>query len=285
MIRNALTFDVEDYFHVEAATRLVSHEDWSSFPSRVEANTRRLLDLLDARGVVATFFVLGWIADRQPSLVREIGERGHEVGCHSYRHQLVYSMAQADFREDVRRAKRTIEDALGAAIHGYRAPTFSLVRKSWWAFDILAEEGFEYDSSVFPIHHNRYGVPDAPRFPHQIQLRGGGGIFEFPMTTFAVAGQRLPFCGGGYFRMAPYTLIQAGLRRINDREREPAIIYLHPWELDPGQPRLPLARFDRFRHYVNLESTLGKLERLLEDFAFGTARDVLRQREADGSLR
>jgi polysaccharide deacetylase family protein (PEP-CTERM system associated) len=285
VIRNALTFDVEDYFHVEAAARRISSEEWPSFPSRVERNTRRILDLLDARGVAATFFVLGWIAERQPALVREIAARGHEVGCHSYGHRLVYSMPESEFREDLQRAKRAIEDALGSAIHGYRAPTFSVVRRSWWALDILAEEGFEYDSSVFPIHHQRYGVPDAPRFPHHIPVRGGGEILEFPMSTFIVAGQRLPFCGGGYFRMAPYPLVQAALRRINEREREPAIVYLHPWEIDPEQPRLPLARLDRFRHYVNLNSTFGRLERLLADFPFTTAREVLRERCAESVIR
>lgn len=283
-MRNALTFDVEDYFHVEAAARRVSRRDWPRYPSRVEANTRRVLDALDARGVLATFFVLGWVAERHGALVREIADRGHEVACHSYAHRLVYAMGQPEFREDVRRAKDAIEDALGAPIHGYRAPTFSVVRSSWWALEILAEEGFQYDSSVFPIHHDRYGIPDAPRFPHRVAARDGHGILEFPMTTWPIAGQRLPFCGGGYFRLAPYGLIRAGLHRVNDRERQPAIVYLHPWEFDPEQPRLPIGWVNRWRHHVNIRSTAAKLDRLLGEFSFAPARDVLRERVAAGAV-
>ena len=283
-MRNALTFDVEDYFHVEAAARCVARCDWPHFASRVEHNTRGILDLLDARGVVATFFVLGWVAERHAALVREIAERGHEVACHSYAHRLIYAMGQAEFREDVHRAKGAIEDALGAPIYGYRAPTFSVVRKSLWALEILADHGFEYDSSVFPIHHDRYGMPDAPRFPYHVRLPRGGEILEFPMTTLPLAGQRLPFCGGGYFRLTPYPLIRAGVRRINEQEQQPAIVYLHPWESDPDQPRLPLTGLNRFRHYVNIRGTAAKLERLLGDFSFGAAREVLREREAAGAI-
>lgn len=283
-MRNALTFDVEDYFHVEAAARCVARRDWPTFPSRVLRNTRRVLDLLDAHGVTATFFVLGWVAERHPSLVRQIAEHGHEVACHSYAHRMVSSMGQAEFREDTRRAKAAIEDALGAPIYGYRAPTFSVMRSSLWALDVLAEHGFEYDSSVFPIRHDRYGIPDAPRFPYHVALAGGGEMVEFPMTTLAIAGHRLPFCGGGYFRLVPYALIRAGLRALNNRAHQPAIVYLHPWELDPEQPRLPLTGLNRFRHYVNIRTTADKLSRLLRDFAFGAARDVLREREAAGAV-
>jgi polysaccharide deacetylase family protein (PEP-CTERM system associated) len=283
-IRNALTFDVEDYFHVEAAVGPVSQRDWSRYPPRVEANTGRILDLLEARGVAATFFVLGWVAEHHPKLVREIAARGHEVACHSYAHRPVSSLSRTEFREDLRRAKAVIEDLTGEALHGYRAPTFSVVRSSLWALDILAEEGFEYDSSIFPIHHDRYGIPEATRFPHHVQLAAGAGILEFPMTTLLVAGQRLPFCGGGYFRLAPYGLVRAAIRHVNGRERQPAIVYLHPWEFDPGQPRLPLRGLNRFRQYVNLSGTARKLERLLDDFAFSTARDVLQQCRAAGAL-
>ncbi len=284
MIRNALTFDVEDYFHVEAAARCVTRRDWPRFPSRVEPNTERILDLLDEHGVAATFFVLGWVAEHHAKLVRQIADRGHEVACHSYAHRLVYAMGQAEFREDVRRAKGAIEEALGAPIYGYRAPTFSVVQSSLWALDILAEHGFEYDSSIFPIHHDRYGMPDAPRFPYHVRLAGGGEILEFPMTTLPIARQRLPFCGGGYFRLVPYALIRAGLRRINEHEQQPGIVYLHPWEFDPEQPRLPLSGLNRFRHYVNIRGTAGKLARLLGDFTFGAARDVLRERAAAGAI-
>ena len=283
-MRNALTFDVEDYFHVEAVAASVSRADWGQFAPRVEHNTRRIMDLLDVHRVAATFFVLGWVADRHPALVREIHARGHEVGCHSYEHRLVHSMKRSEFRDDVRRAKATIEDAAGTVVYGYRAPTFSVVESSLWALDILAEEGFEYDSSVFPIHHDRYGMPAAPRFPHRV--RGGSGdIVEFPMTTLRVAGQRLPFCGGGYFRLLPYAAIRAGLRWINGRERQPGIVYLHPWELDPQHPDLPLRGLGRRRHYLNIKGTAGKLERMLRDFAFGAARDVLRLQAAEGAIR
>jgi polysaccharide deacetylase family protein (PEP-CTERM system associated) len=283
-MRNALTFDVEDYFHVENAAGCVSRQDWDRYPSRVDANTRRILDILEARGVAATFFVLGWVAERNPGLVREIARRGHEVGCHSYAHRPVSALSPDEFRRDLRLAKSIIEDALGARVYGYRAPTFSVVRRSLWALDILAEEGFEYDSSIFPIHHDRYGMPDVARFPYTVRLAGGREIVEFPMSTVLVGGQRLPFCGGGYFRLLPYPVIRGGIRRLNRRERQPAIVYLHPWEFDPDQPRMPLPRLNRFRHYVNIRTTASKLERLLNDAAFGAARDVLRQRQAAGAI-
>lgn len=276
-MRNALTFDVEDYFHVEAAQPLALRE-WATLPSRVEANTHRLLALLDEHGVRATFFVLGWVAARYPRLVREIHDRGHEVGCHSYAHRIIYSMGRHEFREDVRRSKSTIEDALGAPIGGYRAPTFSVVRSSMWALGVLAEEGFLYDSSIFPIHHDRYGIPDAPRFPHRIRLANGADIAEFPLTTLPIAGQRLPFSGGGYFRLLPYRVIRSALRSINDREQQPGIVYLHPWELDPEQPEIPMRRLNRFRQHVNLARTGRKLRRLLQDFTFAPALEVLRER-------
>lgn len=277
MMRNALTFDVEEYFQVEAFTALVRPDFWPRFPSRVADSTRRLLDLLDRHGVTATFFVLGWVAERQPALLREIHGRGHEVACHSYAHRLIYTMGREAFAADVRRAKDAIEDAVGARIAGYRAPTCSVVRDSLWALDILAEAGFQYDSSIFPIHHDRYGIPDAPRFPHRRRLAGGGDLVEFPMTTARIAGINLPFCGGGYFRLLPYPLIRAGLRRVNVRDAMPGMVYLHPWEIDPGQPRLPVRGITRFRHYVNLHETERKLDRLLGEFAFAPASCVLEE--------
>ena len=272
---NALTFDLEEYFQVEAFKAVVGFADWDGFPSRVTAQTHRLLDLLDSRSVTGTFFVVGWVAERQPDLLRHIHERGHEVACHGQAHQMISAMTPDEVRADVRQAKQTIEDAIGAPIFGYRAPTFSVVRQTLWALDILAEEGFTYDSSIFPIHHNRYGIPDAYRFPHEIPLTGGGSIVEFPMTTVAFAGQRFPFAGGGYFRLLPYAAIRAGLRYLNLHEMQPAIFYIHPWEIDPDQPRLSVSGLDRFRHYVNLRHTAGKLARLLDDFSFGPVRDVL----------
>jgi len=279
-MRNALTFDVEDYFHVESAASVVRRADWPTYESRVQANTRRILDLLDTAEVKATFFVLGWVAERDPALVREIGDRGHEVACHSFAHRLVYAMTLQEFRADVRRAKTAIEDAAGVAVVGYRAPTFSIVRRTIWALDVLAEEGFEYDSSIFPIHHDRYGMPRAPRFPHLVRVGGDRTLAEFPMTTLTIAGTRLPFSGGGYFRLLPYGLIHRVLSWINTREHQPAIVYLHPWEFDPGQPRLDIRGLSRFRHYVNLSATESKLRRLLADFTFGPARDVLREQLA-----
>jgi polysaccharide deacetylase family protein (PEP-CTERM system associated) len=277
-VRNALTFDVEEYFHAEAFAGVVRPDQWSGLPSRVEESTQRLLDLLERTDTRATFFVLGWVAERQPRLVRDIHRRGHEVACHGYAHRLIYRMERRDLQADVRRAKRAVEDAAGAAVAGYRAPTFSIVRESLWALDVLGEEGFRYDSSIFPIHHDRYGIPDAPRFPYRVALAAGGGLVEFPISTLVVGAQHVPFSGGGYFRLAPYRLVRAALSRLNRAEGMPGMVYLHPWELDTKQPRLQLRGLSRFRHYVNLGQTARKLQRLLEDFAFGPAREVLRER-------
>jgi len=205
-----------------------------------------------------------------------VHERGHELGCHGYAHRTIYSMERAEFREDLRQARRAIEDAAGVAVAGYRAPTCSVVQSTLWALDILAEEGFRYDSSIFPIHHDRYGIPTAPRFPHRIPLAAGGEIVEFPMSTVRVGAQNVPFAGGGYFRLAPYPLIRAGVRRVNRREGRPVMVYLHPWEIDPDQPRMPVRGLTRFRHYVGLARTAHKLDRLLSDFTFGPAATVLR---------
>jgi polysaccharide deacetylase family protein (PEP-CTERM system associated) len=278
VVRNALSFDVEEYFQVEAFKGIVDRREWPGLASRVVASTERLLDVLDARKVSATFFVLGWVAERQPDLVRAIHGRGHEVACHSYAHQVIYSMDAAAFRADLRQAKEAIEGAIGHGIVGYRAPTCSVVRDTLWALDVLAEEGFRYDSSIFPIHHDRYGIPDAPRAPYRIALANGGSIVEFPMSTVRLAGQNLPFCGGGYFRLLPYPLIRRGLRRLNRHEQMPGMVYLHPWEVDPDQPRLPVGLSTRVRHYVNLHKTVAKLERLLEDFEFVPVADVLAER-------
>ncbi len=277
-MRNALTFDVEEYFHAEGFAGLVRPDDWGRFEPRVVDSTARVLDILERHGVSATFFVLGWVADRHPGLVREIRARGHEVACHGYAHRLIHGMDRHALRADVRRAKRAIERAAAGPVVGYRAPTFSVVRKTLWALEVLAEEGFRYDSSIFPIHHDRYGIPDAPRFPHRVPLPAGGELVEFPITTVRLAGQHLPFCGGGYFRLAPYPLIRAALRRVNEREGMPAMVYLHPWEIDPEQPRLPVRGLTRFRHYVNLRHTARKLDRLLGEFRFGPAGQVLQER-------
>lgn len=275
-MRNALTIDVEEHFQVEAFAGLVHPEDWPRHPSRVAANTQRVLDLLERFGVSATFFVVGWVAERQPALVQEIHARGHEVACHGFAHRVIRGMSREAFREDVRGAKHAIEDASGGPVVGYRAPTFSVVPETLWALDVLAEEGFWYDSSIFPIRHDRYGIPSASRRPHRRPLEEGGEIAEFPPSTVRLLGQNLPFCGGGYFRLLPYRLVRRGLRRLNGRECLPAMVYLHPWELDPDQPRLPVRGLTSFRHYVNLSRTASRLERLLGDFAFAPAVEVLR---------
>ena len=274
-MRNALSFDIEEYFHAEAFAAVVRPDDWPSLPTRVAPVLHRLLDLLDAAGVSATFFVLGWLAERQPALVREIAGRGHEVASHGFGHGMLHRLGRAELTADVERAKAAIEDAIGHRVIGYRAPTFSVTRETLWGLDVLREAGFEYDSSVFPIRHDRYGIPDAPRFPHRWRTPGGNDIVEFPLSTLPVLGWRVPVAGGGYFRLAPYALTRRAVTHLNRRERQPAIVYLHPWEFDPGQPALPVGRLTRLRHSVNVGRTEGKLQRLLADFAFAPVGQVL----------
>jgi polysaccharide deacetylase family protein (PEP-CTERM system associated) len=274
-IRNALTFDVEEYFHAEVFAAVVAREQWPTLESRVARSTEWLLELLAETGVRATFFVLGWVAERHPSLVRAIAAQGHEVACHGYGHQMITRMSRAEFSDDLRWAKATVEDAAGVAVIGYRAPTFSVVRETLWSLEILAKAGFQYDSSIFPIVHDRYGIPDAPRFPHRMAAGPGMAIAEFPLSTVARFRWRLPVAGGGYFRLLPYTVTSWALRQLNLREGQPAIVYLHPWEIDPGQPRLPVRRLAHFRHSVNIGTTASKLRRLLQEFDFAPVRDVL----------
>jgi polysaccharide deacetylase family protein (PEP-CTERM system associated) len=272
-IINALTVDVEDYFHASAFDRLVSRASWHERESRVVGNTRRLLELFQRHRVRGTFFVLGWVAERFPSLVREIASCGHELASHGFHHQLIYLLTPDQFRDDVRRAKAAIEDAGGRAVRGYRAPSFSMVASSLWALDILIEEGHGYDASVFPIHHDRYGIADAPRHAHVIK-RGAGSIVEVPASTVRVGQTNLPMAGGGYFRLLPYAFTQWGIRRVN-AAGEPVVFYIHPWEIDGDQPRLPASRLTTLRHYSNLDDTLNRLERLLKDFAFDTIAAAL----------
>src|SRR5262245_14976725 len=217
-------------------------EEWPSLVSRVEGTTRRLLDLLDEAGVRATFFVLGWLAARHRQLVREILGRGHEIGSHGFGHQMIHRMSPVDFAEDVRRAKAVLEDIAGTPVSGYRAPTFSVRRETWWCLDVLVDAGFRYDSSVFPIRHDRYGVPDAPRFPHRLRTPAGAELAEFPPSTVVLAGQRIPVAGGGYFRLWPYRVTHWAVRRLNALEGQPAMVYLHPWELDVAHPVVPIGR-------------------------------------------
>jgi polysaccharide deacetylase family protein (PEP-CTERM system associated) len=274
-VLNALTIDVEDYYQVSAFASVVRFENWPSYESRVVRNTRRLLDILDEYGVKATFFVLGWEAEQRPGMVEEILKRGHEIGSHGYCHRLIYAMSPAECREDIGRSKACLERITGTAINGFRAASYSIVTRSLWCLDILIDLGFEYDSSIFPIRHDRYGIPGAERFLHVIQ-RPRGSIVEFPLSTARMFGLRIPVAGGGYLRFLPSRLIQRGIRRINDLERQAAIVYLHPWEIDPDQPRLPGPLPSRLRHYTNLGGTEQKFRRLLEQFAFGPVREVLR---------
>jgi polysaccharide deacetylase family protein (PEP-CTERM system associated) len=271
-VTNAMTIDVEDYFHVTAFTNDIDRAKWDSMESRVERNTARLLELFAKHGVRGTFFVLGWVAERFPHIVRDIKAGGHEIACHGLTHQLIYKQTPEKFREETIRAKSVLEEQSGDRVLGYRAATYSIVDKSMWALDILEELGFEYDSSIFPVRHDLYGVPDAPRTPYRV---ASGKLLEIPLTTVHVAGQRLPCGGGGYFRLLPYSMFRWALRRVNEQDRMPAIFYSHPWEIDPGQPRIEGASFkSRFRHYLNLDATEERLARLLRDFRWGRMDEI-----------
>jgi polysaccharide deacetylase family protein (PEP-CTERM system associated) len=280
VLLNALTVDVEDYYQVSSYEGYLSRKHWDQLESRVVGNMELLLDKLEKAGVRGTFFVLGWIAERRPEMVRAIHDAGHEIGCHSYWHRLVYRQTPADFREDLRRARDVLQEAIGEAVVAYRAPCFSITRRSLWALDILMEEGFVIDSSIFPTFHDRYGISGAPLAPHWI-ARPAGTIREFPLAVYRCCGYPLPIGGGGYFRLYPYVFTRHGLRTINDRGR-PVAVYLHPWELDPEQPRLGLRGLNAFRHYVNLRRTLPRLDRLLADFPLGTLSEAFAQIEHYG---
>ncbi|MBK8163185.1 MAG: DUF3473 domain-containing protein [Gammaproteobacteria bacterium] len=274
VILNALTIDVEDYFHVSAFANSIDRADWGNHPLRVENNTRRLLDLFDEFEVRATFFVLGWVAERSRSLIESISARGHEVACHGHSHQLVYDQSSDVFREETLRSKHLLEDIIQSPVHGYRAASYSITERSRWALDILVEAGFDYDSSIFPIRHDRYGMPNAIEFPHRLETPQGHSLVEFPLSTAKLFNYRLPVAGGGYFRLYPYALSRAGLRQIN-RRQHPFIFYLHPWEIDPEQPRIAASWFSRFRHYNNLDKCESRLRKLMSDFQFGTVWQVL----------
>lgn len=272
-IVNAFTIDVEDYFHVSVFDGLVPRTDWSQLESRVVANTDRLLEVLgDTKG---TFFVLGWVAERYPTLVRTIAAAGHEIASHGFEHRLVYDQTPAAFREDVHKAKSSLEAACGKPVIGYRAPSYSITPQSLWALDILIEEGYRYDSSIFPIRHDRYGIPLSPRHPYMLQ-REAGSLLEAPASTTMIGPMNLPVAGGGYFRILPYQWTRWGISRVNREEKQPAIFYLHPWEIDPKQPRLRAGFLSRFRHYRNLDKTEDRLRRLLHDFKWAPLNHVLR---------
>lgn len=277
-IVNAMSVDVEDYFQVTAFDGVVARESWVQMESRVCGNTDRLLGIFDQAGIRATFFVLGWVAERFPELVARIAAQRHEIASHSFAHRLVYDQTTDEFREDVRRSKRLLESITGTAVNGYRAPSYSVTARSLWALDVLIEEGYQYDASIFPIHHDRYGIPSAPRDVHRIH-RSGGAIVEAPASTVRWAGLNLPIAGGGYFRLLPYAWTRWGIAHRNDTERRPAIFYLHPWEVDPEQPRLTTTLATRIRHYRNLDRTEPRLRRLLDEFQFSTVAELLKTAE------
>lgn len=266
-VTNAFTIDVEDYFQVSAFAPYIPRSDWERRECRVERNVERILEMLRRHGVQATFFTLGWVAQRYPQLVRDIVAGGHELASHGCEHQRASDLTPQAFYEDVHRSKALLEDLGGVPVLGYRAPSFSIGRSNPWAFEELQRAGYRYSSSVYPIVHDHYGMPEAPRFAFQPT---GSGLIEVPPTTLRVGSRNLPSSGGGYFRLLPYGLSRWMLRHVNEAERQSAIFYFHPWEIDPGQPRVPgVSAKARFRHYLNLQRMQARLERLLSDFRWG----------------
>lgn len=268
---NAMTVDVEDFFHVSAFESIISPDQWQEYQPRVDRNTRRLLDMFAKHGVKSTFFTLGWVAERYPELVKEIHAQGHEVASHGYAHRRASEQTREEFYSDVKRSKDHLEDLIGEDVSGYRAPSFSIGYNNEWAFEVLAELGFSYSSSTYPVKHDLYGTPDWPRFAYT----RAENIIEIPIPTLKMMGRQVPIGGGGYFRLYPYKLTQKLVARYLKQEKQPYSFYFHPWEIDAGQPRLDNAPLkSRFRHYVNLEKTEAKLERLLQDFNWSTMKDV-----------
>jgi polysaccharide deacetylase family protein (PEP-CTERM system associated) len=272
--KHCLSVDVEDYFHVAAFRNSVRLGDWGNLPSRVQANTAKVLDLFDELGVKATFFVLGWVAEKYPEIVRQISRAGHELGCHSFSHQLIYEIGPDAFRQDTMRALDAIQQASGERVTLYRAPSFSITRRSLWALEILSEAGFTHDSSIFPIRHDLYGFPDAPRRPFAIRLSGGGQLIEFPPSTVKFAGATLPVTGGGYLRVLP-VFYQRKALRVLERSATPGMVYLHPWELDPEQPRIKAPLRSRFRHYTGLSRTASRIRKLSTEFHFAKLTETV----------
>ncbi|MDY0747235.1 DUF3473 domain-containing protein [Paucibacter sp. R3-3] len=271
VIRNAMTIDVEDYFQVSAFAPYIARGDWDSRECRVERNMERILALLAERQVKATFFTLGWIAERYPHLVRAIVEQGHELASHGYGHQRASDLSREAFAEDIGRAKKLLEDLGGRPVLGYRAPSFSIGEGNLWAFDVLREAGYRYSSSVYPIAHDHYGMPDSPRFAYPVR----DGLLEVPVTTLRMFNRNLPSSGGGYFRLLPYALSRWMIRQVNAVDQQSAVFYFHPWEIDAEQPRIPgIDGKTRFRHYVNIPRTHGRIAQLLSDFAWGRMDEI-----------
>lgn len=271
-IVNALTVDVEDYFQVSAFERYIGRSEWDSRECRIERNTQRVLDMFASHGCHATFFVLGWVAERYPALVRRIVGDGHELASHGYEHTRVVRQTREEFRADVTRTRGVLEDVAGVRVKGYRAASYSIGRDNLWALDILQETGHEYSSSIYPVRHDLYGMPEAERFAHHV---GGRGILEVPVSTVELFGHKFPCGGGGYFRLFPYRISRWAIGRVNHVERQPCNFYFHPWEIDPGQPRVPgIDAKTRFRHYLNLQRMEARLNRLLDDFRWGRMDEV-----------
>jgi len=273
----AFTVDVEDYFHVSAFAKDIDPEQWDALPSRVESNTHRVLNLLDEHGHTATFFVLGWVAERYPALVREIAQRGHEVACHGYSHQLIFKQERQEFSDETLRAKSLLEDTVQTEVAGYRAASFSITKASLWAIDTLAEVGFRYDSSIYPVRHDVYGMQGTPLAPYILSGPDGGKLVEFPLSTASLLGVNLPASGGGYFRLFPYAMSRHLIERVH-REQRPYVFYMHPWEIDVEQPRIESHSFlSRFRHYNNIHRCEARLQRLLSEHSFDSMARVLEQ--------
>lgn len=272
-ITNALTIDVEDYFQVSALAPHFPRQEWDAVPCRVEQNVDLILSLLQERDAKATFFTLGWVAERYPHLMRRIADAGHEVASHGYGHERASAQTPEAFLADISLAKAVLEDIVGEPVKGYRAPSFSIGKSNLWAHECIARAGYSYSSSVYPVKHDHYGIPDAPRFPYRLE----SGLMEIPVTTMRWLGRNWPAGGGGYFRLLPYAVSRWQIAKVNADDRRPAIFYFHPWEVDPEQPRVPEATAKtRFRHYVNLDRTAERLRRLLADFSWGRADHVFR---------
>ena len=282
-ILNALTFDVEDYFQVSAFNNAVDRSSWNDRKRRVDGNTRGLLEILDTANIKATFYILGWVAEREPELVKAIAAAGHEVASHGYSHKLIYTQAQTEFTEETHKSKAILEDLVQTPVTSYRAASYSITRASLWALDVLYEAGFRTDSSIFPIRHDRYGLLGGPLEPHCLELQNGGRLVEFPISTLKTAGVTVPVSGGGYFRLYPYALSRGLARRVNAQGR-PFVFYLHPWEIDPEQPRVDVSGFTRFRHYNNLSKCRRRLEHLLTDFRFSTVTNCIESNYGDNAL-
>lgn len=274
---HAMTIDVEDYFHVAALSQVIKPSQWDQQPSRVVQNTQRILDLFAKNEIKGTFFILGWVAERHPDLVKNIAEAGHEIASHGYSHQLIYKQTPAVFREETVRSKAILEQLIQKPVIGYRAASYSITKRSLWALDILAELGFEWDSSIFPVYHDNYGIPDTPSEPYRIKTTSGKELIEFPITAVNVLGMSIPAAGGGYFRQFPYPVFKQLFKMAVKQSQAPKLFYLHPWEIDPDQPRFDNASwFSRYRHYTNLDVCEQRLQHLINDFQFGTLSDILK---------